>query len=401
MSGPLTGLRVIDITTILLGPYATQLLGDMGADVIKIEAPPKGDSTRYLGKARNRGMGGPFLNANRNKRSIALDLKREDGKQVLRELIKSADVLVHNMRPQAIARLGFAYDDVVAIKPDIVYCGAYGYSQKGPKKDLPAYDDLIQAASGLSDLFATPTGEARYAPTVMADKITGLMVSQAVAMALVHRERTGEGQFVEVPMYETLVSFLMVEHIYERAFEPPLGDFGYKRLTTPLRRPHRSKDGYVAVLPYTDKQWRSFCEIAGLAQLNQDPRFNDHSSRNEHVHEIYQIIADAVLEKTSAEWVELCQAAHIPVSPVQTLEEVYADPHLEAVGLFQKFDHPSEGKVVLTGVPVSFSKSPGGIRRQAPRIGENGAEILAELGYDDAQIAGLRQSGAMSEPENE
>ena len=397
MSGPLKGLRVIDITTVLLGPYATQLLGDMGADVIKIEAPPMGDSTRYLGQARHPGMGGAFLNTNRNKRSIALDLKRDDGKQVLRDLIEGADILVHNMRPGAIARLGFAYEDVVAIKPDIIYCGAYGFSQKGPKKDLPAYDDLIQAAAGLSALFIPSTGEARYVPTVVADKITGLMVSQAVAMALVHRERTGEGQFVEVPMYETLVSFLMCEHLYDRAFEPPLGDFGYKRLTTPLRKPHKSKDGFVAVLPYTDKQWRAFFEIAGLGHLARDPRFKDHGTRTEHVHEIYQIIADVVATKTSGEWVELCQAAHIPVSPVQTLEEVYADPHLEAVGLFQKFEHPSEGKVVLTGVPVNFSKSPGGIRRQAPRIGENGAEILAELGYDDDRIAGLRQSGVLTQ----
>jgi len=397
MSGPLNGIRVIDITTVLLGPYATQLLGDMGADVIKVEAPPKGDSTRYLGKGRSPGMGGAFLNTNRNKRSIALNLKDEAAKKTLSDLIKSADVLVHNMRPAAIARLGFSYDDVVKIKPDIVYCGAYGYSQKGSKKDLPAYDDLIQAASGLADLFREPTGEARYAPTVVADKVTGLMVSQAVAMALVHKERTGEGQFVEVPMYETLVSFLMAEHIYDRAFDPPLGDFGYKRLTTPLRRPHKSKNGYIAILPYTDKQYAAFFELADLQHLAGDPRFRDHTSRTEFVHEIYQIVADAALEKTNDEWVELCQAAQIPVAPVQSLDDVFNDPHMAEVGMFPEFDHPSEGKIVLSGVPVTFSKSPGAIRRMAPKIGEQGSEILTEIGYDDDRIAALRDTGALIE----
>jgi len=397
MSGPLNGIRVIDITTVLLGPYATQLLGDMGADVIKVEAPPKGDSTRYLGKGRSPGMGGAFLNTNRNKRSIALNLKDEAAKETLSDLIKSADVLVHNMRPAAIARLGFSYDDVVKIKPDIVYCGAYGYSQKGSKKDLPAYDDLIQAASGLADLFREPTGKARYAPTVVADKVTGLMVSQAVAMALVHKERTGEGQFVEVPMYETLVSFLMAEHIYDRAFDPPLGDFGYKRLTTPLRRPHKSKNGYIAILPYTDKQYAAFFELADLQHLAGDPRFRDHTSRTEFVHEIYQIVADAALEKTNDEWVELCQAAQIPVAPVQSLDDVFNDPHMAEVGMFPEFDHPSEGKIVLSGVPVTFSKSPGAIRRMAPKIGEQGSEILTEIGYDDDRIAALRDTGALIE----
>ena len=395
MSGPLSGLRVIDITTVLLGPYASQLLGDMGADVIKVEAPPKGDSTRYIGKSRGLGMSGPFLNTNRNKRSIALDLKQESAKQALRDLIATADVLMHNMRPAAIARLGFAYEDVRKIKPEIIYCGAYGFSQRGPKKDLPAYDDLIQAASGLSHLFQAPTGEPRFAPTVVADKVTGLMVSQAIAMALLHRERSGEGQFVEVPMYETLVSFLMVEHLYDRTFEPPQGGFGYARLQTPFRRPNKSKDGYIAILPYTDKQYAAFFKIAGLEHLAGDPRFADHTTRTDYVHEIYQIIAEAAATKTNAEWVALCQEAQIPVSPVQSLEEVFADPHMAEVGMFPRFDHPSEGKVVLTGVPVHFSKSPGAIRRQAPNLGENGRELLGELGYGDDLIQAMVDSGAL------
>lgn len=395
MPGPLDGYRVIDITSILLGPYGTQLLGDMGADVIKVEAPPRGDSTRHLGKKRSDGMSGPFLNMNRNKRSVCLDLKQEAAKEALRRLIESADVLVHNMRPQAIARLGFAYEDVAKIKPDIIYCGCYGFSQEGPYADRPAYDDLIQAASGMVDIFRTTAGKPLFAPTVMADKTTGLMMSQAIALALLHRERTGEGQFVEVPMFETMVSFLMVEHIYEHAFDPPLGPLGYARVTTPHRRPYQSRDGYVCVLPYTDKQWASFFEIAGRPELKQDPRFESLTTRNAHIQEIYALMGEIIAEKTTDEWVQLCHKAQIPVSPVLSLQEVFENEHAQAVGLFQKHRHPSEGDIVITKPPVTMSKSPASIRRQAPRLGEHGTDVLRELGYDDSELAKLQQSGAL------
>lgn len=397
MPGPLDGIRVIDITQILLGPYGTQLLGDMGADVIKVEAPPRGDSTRHLGNKRSDGMGGPFLNMNRNKRSICLDLKQERAKQALRTLIETADVLVHNMRPQAIARLGFAYEDVAAIKPDIIYCGCYGFSQDGPYADRPAYDDLIQAASGLVDIFRSTAGKPLFAPTVMADKTTGLMMSQAIALALLHRERTGEGQFVEVPMFETMVSFLMVEHIYEHAFDPPLGPLGYARVMTPHRRPNRSKDGYVCVLPYTDKQWESFFRIAGRPELKDDPRFANLTTRNDHIQEIYALMSEIIAEKTTDEWVSQCYEAQIPVSPVLSLEEVFDNEHAKAVGLFEKHQHPSEGDIVITRPPVKMTKSPASIRRQAPRLGEHGAEILRELGFDDTEVASLKASGALFE----
>ncbi len=396
MTGALDGYRIIDITSILLGPYGTQLLGDAGADVIKVEAPPKGDSTRYLGQARSPGMGGPFLNMNRNKRSIALDLKQDSAKGALVKLIETADVLVHNMRPQAIARLGFSYDAVRAIKPEIIYCGCYGFSQRGRYKDKPAYDDLIQACSGLAGLFEAVEGEPKFAPTVMVDKLTGLMMSQAVTTALLHRERTGVGQFVEVPMFETMVSFLMVEHIYEHGFAPPLGPLGYKRLTTPLRRPHRTKDGYMAVLPYSDKQWREFFRIADRPALADDPRFADHGTRNEHVHAIYGLLAEAITEKTTEEWLALCDEAQIPAMPVLSLDGVFADPHLDDVGMFEHYDHPSEGRVVLTKPPVGYSESPDAIRRQAPRLGQHGAQVLAELGYDDAAIEAMRSSSALA-----
>lgn len=265
MPGPLDGIRVIDMTTVLLGPYGTQILGDMGADVIKVEAPPTGDIARNMGAVRNPGMGGSYLNVNRNKRSIALDLKQDEAKAVLQRLIPTADVFVHNMRPQAIGRLGFSYEAVAGLKPDIVYVGAYGYGQQGPYRSRPAYDDAIQAASGLASLFKRQDGQARYVPATVADKIVGLTLSQAVAMALVHKERTGEGQFVEVPMLETLVSFNLVEHINGGAYDPPIGKMGYQRVVTSARRPFPTKDGYVCILPYNDKQWLNFFTATSIS----------------------------------------------------------------------------------------------------------------------------------------
>ena len=396
MKGALDGYRIVDITSILSGPYGTQLLGDAGADVIKVEAPPRGDSTRYLGQSRGPGMGGPFLNMNRNKRSICLDLKQDSAKAALVKLIETADVLVHNMRPQAISRLGFSYEDVRAIKPDIIYCGCYGFSQQGRYKDKPAYDDLIQACSGLAGLFEAVEGEPKFAPTVMVDKLTGLMMSQAVTTALLHRERTGEGQFVEVPMFETMVSFLMVEHIYEHGFEPPLGPLGYKRLTTPLRRPHRCKDGYITVLPYSDKHWGQFFRIAGRPELADDPRFANHGTRNEHIHEIYGLLAEAIAEKSTQEWMALCEEAQIPCMPVMSLDDVFNDPHMADVDMFERHDHPTEGRVVITKPPVTYSESPGSIRRQAPRLGQHGAEVLSELGFDDDTIQAMQGTGALA-----
>lgn len=395
MPGPLDGIRVIDVTTVLLGPYGTQILGDMGADVIKVEAPPTGDIARNMGTVRRPGMGGIYLNANRNKRSLALDLKQEVAQQVLRRLIPTADVFVHNMRPQAIERLGFGYEAVAAIKPDIVYVGAYGFGQDGPYRAKPAYDDAIQAASGLASLFKRQDGQARYVPAAIADKIVGLTLSQAVAVALVHKERTGEGQFVEVPMLETLVSFNLVEHLNGCAYQPPIGTLGYQRVVTPSRRPFPTKDGYVCILPYSDKQWRNFFTAVGRPELMQDPRFATYRARIDSVDDLYGFVASVTPAKTTAEWVALCEAAQIPSMPVVDIEDLMQDEHLQAVGMFEKHHHPSEGETILVRPPVKFSKSPAAIRSHAPRFGEHGAEVLRELGYDAATIAALVASGAL------
>ena len=395
MPGPLDGVRIIDITTVLLGPYGTQILADLGADVIKIEAPPTGDIARNLGTAKNVGMSSSFLNANRNKRSIALDLKQEKGKQALSKLIEGADVLIHNMRPQAIEGLGFGYEAVAKIKPDIVYCGAYGFCQAGPYRAKPAYDDAIQAASGLASTFIRQDGKPRYVPSAAADKTVGLTMSQAVTAALFHRERTGEGQFVEVPMFETMVSFLMVEHLDGLAYDPPIGTGGYQRVMTPARRPFPTKNGYVCMLPYTDAHWSRFFTAIGQPELMEDSRFATYHARVTYVDDLYGFVGEITPERTTEEWVALCEEINVPSMPLIDIDDLMDDPHLKAVGLFQPMDHPSEGSTVLVGPPVTFSKTPASIRTPAPRFGENGAEILSEVGYDAEEIQALEASGAL------
>ena len=394
-TGPLSDIRVIDITTIVLGPYATQLLGDFGADVIKIEAPGAGDLIRHAGPKRNEGMSSIFLNINRNKRSVGLDLKQEGAKEVLRRLVPTADVFFHNMRPQAIARLGFDYEAVKVLKPDIVYCGAYGYSEKGPYAAKPAYDDLIQGSSGLAVLGADADGAPRYTPTILVDKVVGLMASQAILGALYHRSRTGEGQKVEVPMFETMTAFMLAKHINGRAFEPPLGGAGYARITSPHRRPAKAKDGYICIMPYTEKQWSAFFRISGRAEMLEDPRFSDYASRIKNVDALYAMVGEAIKERTIAEWAELCDRTQIPWAPVNTLDDLFEDEHLQSIGFFHRSTHPSEGETVLTEPTVRFSETPASIHRHAPRHGEHGVEVLKGLGYSEEEIDDLKGSGAL------
>lgn len=303
-TGPLAGVRIVDLTTIILGPYATQMLGDIGANIIKIEAPSSGDLMRHMGPGRNAGMSGIHLNINRNKRILVLDLKQQPAKDVLCRLIKTTDVFFHNMRPQAITKLGFDYAGVAAEKSDIIYCGAYGYGADGPYAARPAYDDLIQGITALAALGAVGGNAPRYMPTVLSDKLVGLMASQAILAALFHRSHSGEGQQIEVPMFETVASFLLTEHICGRAFDPPLANAGNARLLSENRKPAKASDGHICILPYTDANWAAFFEISGRTELASDPRFALYAERMKNIDELYALMGKAVAEKTVAEWSE-------------------------------------------------------------------------------------------------
>ncbi len=391
--GPLDGVRVIDLTTVMFGPYCTQILAEMGADVIKIEQPA-GDSSRQTGPSKTPGMAGGYLTKARNKRSIMLDLKQPEGRAVFQRLIAGADAFVHNIRPKPAARIGVDYETVSAIKPDIVYCAATGFRPDGPYADKAAYDDLIQGLSGFAALNGKVSGgEPRYAPSVIVDKVSGLFASYAVAMALFHRERTGEGQRVDVGMFEAFTAFLMQEHLQGRAFDPPIGPAGYSRLLTTHRRPYPTADGYICVVPYTDRHWRAFFRLVGRPELAADERFASLRERTKNIDALYGIVAEVLPAKTTAEWLTLMTEADIAAMQMHDVDSVIDDPHIKAVGLFQVMEHPTEGKVRYIESPVRFSKTPGGFRRHADRQGESSVPVLEEIGYSADEIAAMIESG--------
>jgi len=392
MPGPLSGVKVIDLTTVVMGPFATQLLAELGADVIKVE-PHEGDNMRHPAPMRSPGMGYIFLNLNRGKRGIVLDLKQPEGREALLRLVPDADVVVYNVRPQAMARLGLSYEDVRAVNPRIIYVGAYGYSQKGPYAAKAAYDDLIQGISGIPGLVKKSGAAApAYAPVNLADRVTGLHAVYAVTAALFHRERTGEGQSVEVPMFESLAHFVLGDHSSGLTFDPPSGDTGYARLLA--RRPYPTSDGSICVLVYNDKQWKSFTQAIGQPERMQDPRFSTQASRARHISEIYGWLADLLRTRTTAEWLALMEKADIPVSRVNAIEDVVADPHLAATGFFSIENHPSEGRIRTMRTPTAWSASAPDTPRPAPQLGEHSAEVLREAGFGDAEIAKLAAKGA-------
>jgi crotonobetainyl-CoA:carnitine CoA-transferase CaiB-like acyl-CoA transferase len=390
--GPLAGIRVLDLTATLMGPYCTQILADMGAEVIKVESP-LGDTTRYLQGGKGPDMSGMFVNLNRGKRSIVLDLKSAGGREILEQLARRSDIFVHSMRLDAILRLGIGYDAVKLLRPDIIYTNLYGYSRLGPYADWPAYDDTIQGISGLAMLQAEVLGEPRYVPTVVADKVAGLTAAYAIAMALFHRQRTGEGQEVEIGMFETMVSFLMVEHLGGSLFDPPLADPTYRRAVTPYRRPYRTADGYVSVLIYNDKQWARFVDVAGDVEELRNPAFATLESRARHIDQAYAAIGKVMLMRRTDEWIRSLQAEGIPAVPLKSLKELMTDPHLEQIGFFVSQDTP-QGLLRFPGIPTLFSKTPGEIRGAGPRLGEHTVAILREAGYTDAQIEQQLRVGA-------
>jgi crotonobetainyl-CoA:carnitine CoA-transferase CaiB-like acyl-CoA transferase len=393
-AGPLQGVRIIDLTTVLMGPFATQILGDYGADVIKIEAPA-GDNTRGIGPARHRGMAAGFLHINRNKRSLVLDLKQPVGREALLKLVADADVLVYNVRPQAMARLGLDYEAVRAANPNIIYVGVYGYGQRGPYAPRPAYDDLIQGAIALPTLGMLAGADApRYVPSAMADRVVGIAAAGAITAALFHRQRTGEGQSIEVPMFETMAQFMLGDHMSGHTFDPPAGPTGYARLLNEYRRPYKTLDGYLCVLVYNDKQWQNFFEMIGHPGVMQtDPRFNSITARTENIRDLYKMLAEIFATRTTADWQAALEAADIPVMPMHTIESLMDDPHLRAVDFLQTVEHPTEGTMRSISVPSNWSATPPCVSRHAPRLGEHSAEVLREAGYSDAQIEAMLAAG--------
>ena len=383
-SGPLAGVKVVDMSSVVLGPFATLIFGDLGADVVKIEsgqAGKGGDMMRYAGKSPTGDLGPLFMALNRNKASVQLDAKTEAGKAALTALLKDADVFFHNVRMAGMGRLGFGYEDVKAIKPDIVYVHCAGFGEGGPYEKRQAYDDLIQGASGFAALNAMRSGGApEYAPSLVADKTVGLFAAYATLAALYHREKTGQGQFVQIPMLEAFTFFNMVENLYGETFVPPSYGMAYTRSINPNRKPYPTKDGYIGLVPYSDAQWAQFFEIGGMPGVFEDPRFATYQARTEHTTELYALIEQVAATKTTGEWLDLLDAANIPAMRYNTVEDVLEDPHMKAVDFFAQRTHPDAGTYRSMRHPVRFSETPASVRTEPRRLGEDTETVLQSLG---------------------
>lgn len=390
MAGPLDGVRIIDLTTMLMAPYATQILGDMGADVVKVEAPG-GDPVRGIGPMRHPGMGAIALHVNRSKRSIVLDLKKPEGLEAVRALLKAADVLVYNLRPMSMARLGLGYDAVRALNPGIIYAGLYGFSQDGPYAALPAFDDLIQGLVAVPWLAQKAAGgEPKYAPTAIVDRGVALWAVGQISAALFHRSRTGEGQKIDMPMFEMMAGFVLGDHLAGEAFDPPAGAPGYVRMLNRHRHPFRTKDGYLCAMIYTDKHWRAFFKALGReAEFDADPRYRSMTTRTQNIEAIYGELAQLLLTRTRDDWLRLFAQADVPATPMHDLDSLLRDPHLAATGFFGVEEHPTEGRLRTMAYPSAWSATQPGGTRPVPRIGQHTAEVLREAGYSDERIKAI------------
>jgi crotonobetainyl-CoA:carnitine CoA-transferase CaiB-like acyl-CoA transferase len=395
MSGPLAGIRVLDLTTVQMGPWCTRIVADFGADVIKVEAP-EGDSSRYTGVPRHRGMSGSFQHNARGKRSIAIDLKQKQAQEAVLRLVPGVDAFASNIRPAALARLGFDYESVRTLNPSIVYLSMVGYGSAGRYAGRPAYDDLIQAAAAIPMLLQRSTGEPRFIPMAAIDRIVGSAAANALLAGLLARARTGVGQMIEVPMFETIAQFVLSEHMQGQTFDPPTSPAGYKRTLSQHRRPYATKDGYLAVLPYNDGQWRRFFEVAGKAHvLENDKRFADIGSRTSNIDTLYEMVGEELKHRTTDEWLELLQRADIPCMRPHTLETLLDDPHLADAGFFRWEDHPSEGRIRTMREPSTWSATKPPTGRFAPRLGQHTRDILAEAGFDAESIDTLIAQGVV------
>ncbi len=392
LTGPLDGVTIVDLTSVVMGPYATQLLADLGARVIKVEAPA-GDNIRHVGPMRNPGMGHIYLQSGRNKHSLVLDLKTPLGKKALLDLAATANGLIYNVRPQAMARLGLDYAAVKAVRADIVYVGCYGYGEDGAYAGKPAYDDLIQGAAAVPSL-SLQQGNAvpRYAPVTLGDRSVGLNAALAMVAGLYFQKATGQGQAVEVPMFECLTQFVLGDHLGGRTFEPRIPGYeraGYARLVSPDRRPYQTQDGWICTLIYNDKHWNAFFDLIGRAELKQDPRFDTHSHRAENIDAVYSFVAEQLKSGSTEYWLNALENADIPAMPLHTPDSLVEDPHLTSKAFFQQHTHATEGEITLMQPTTSWSQTPLSIRKMPPNLGEDSHAVLRSIGYTQNQIDDL------------
>ena len=393
-AGPLAGVRVVDITTVVMGPYATVTLADLGADVIKIEGLD-GDMTRGIGAYRHPGMSAMTLNLQRNKRSVALDLGSAAGREVLDALVRDADVLVTNLRPRSRARLGITWERLGELNPKLILCTSQAYGAETERRDEPAYDDIVQAASGSARLSELVDGVPRYAPNVIADKVAGLHIVNAVLAAVVHRNSTGTGQWVDVPMVDVMIAFNLVEHFGGHTFSPAEGPFGWARVLVPERMPHRTADGWICIMPYSDANWRDFFTLAGLTDMVDNPRYAKVRDRHAHMGELLAAVGEVAVTKTTAQWLELCSANQIPAADLLDLATVHEDKYVLSQGLLTEREHPTEGRYFSGRTPVNLSATPVGFRRHAPQLGQHTVEVLTEIGIAPERIRELTDDGVI------
>ncbi|RVQ65693.1 CoA transferase [Croceicoccus ponticola] len=397
--GPLAGVKVLDLTSVLMGPYATQIFADLGADVIKVESP-HGDTTRYIPPGPDHSRGAMFLNVNRGKRSIVIDLKQPSGRDTLLRMAADADVFIHSMRSSAMGRLGLDYAALAEANPRIIYANLYGFSRNGPYRDYPAYDDIVQAASGIVDLQAKlSNGQPTYTATVIADKVAGLTGAYSVIAALYAREKTGRGQEIEVPMFETLVSFTMVEHLCGSLFVPPQGPPEYPRATSEARRPYKTLDGHIGVMIYNDRHWQNFFDALGNPEWSKDPMYVSMRTRSQNIGQVLAKVAEVLETRSTEDWVELFRKAQIPATAIASLTDLLHDPHLDQTGFWDERDTPM-GTIRFPGIPTSFSDTPGAIGDPGPALAGDSAAVLHDCGFTDEEIRDLIASGAVQQDES-
>ena len=394
---PMKGVRILDLTSVVVGPVCTWRLGQYGAEVIKVENP-EGDLMRGLGGLSPTGQhSGTYLHLNRGKRNICLDLKKPSSREVMQRLIESADVIVANMRPQALQRLGLDAESIRDRHPEKIYCLITGYGTDGPYAGLPTYDSVVQGATGMAGLTLRRDGTPNYVPMLICDHVAGEIAAGAILAAMVERRTTGKGCSIEVPMFETMASFVMQEHLAQQSFVPPVGPAGDLRLLSPHNRPVQTADGWISFTVNTDPQVTAFLRVTGKDHLLDDPRFNSVAARAKNVKEWFELRGAPLTGKTTEEWVKLMRAADIAVQPCHTLESLPNDEHLKAVGLIKTEQHPTEGTVAAIRTTIRFDDAYPPLRSPSQPKGWETRSVLLDAGYSPEEVTALLSEGAAIE----